>query len=257
MITCIIIDKEKSACEYLKKLISQYFKTKLIVLEAVDSFDKGVDAINRLQPELIFMDVEMKLKDGHQLIKQFNNFFYDIIFTTAQKEHAIEAIKHGAIDCLLKPIECDDLDAALKRLERKQSAVTNQQRINAMLQNLNSDGVEFNKIALPTSYGYALEKISNILYCEGEDNYTKIYTIDGKEILVTKTLKSIEGQFPDNVFKRIHKSYLVNLNYIDRFDRSDKNIIVLTNGKVLDVAHRKTRDFVNTILRRPLTKGTD
>lgn len=119
-----------------------------------------------------------------------------------------------------------------------------------MLQTLNSDSVQYNKIALPTSYGYVLEKICNIMYCEGKDNYTKIYAMQGNEILVSKTLKTIEDLLPANIFKRIHKSFLVNLNYVDRFERTDKNLVVLTNGVKLDVSHRKTRDFVNTIMRK-------
>jgi two-component system LytT family response regulator len=249
MITCIIIDDEKPAREFLTKLISQYFGTKLIVLDAVESVSKGVEVINKLHPELIFLDIEMKGEDGFQLFKYFDNVFFDIIFTTAHKDYAIDAIKHAAIDYLLKPINFVDMNEAIKRLERKQTASTNQLRINALLENLNTDSSQFNKIAIPTSTGYELEKISNILYCEGFDNYAKIITLQGKEIVITKTLKYLEETLPSNVFIRIHKSTLVNLNYVTSYSRVDGYSVTMTNGKQLDVSYRKNEFLVNTIFK--------
>ena len=249
MITCIIIDDEKPAREFLEKLINQYFSTKIIVLDTADSVEKGVELINKLHPELIFLDIEMKGEDGFQLFKYFDNVFFDIIFTTAHKNYAIEAIKHCAIDYLLKPISYIDLNDAIKRLERKQTAATNQQRITALLENLNTDTTQFNKIALPTNSGYELEKISNILYCEGMDNYSKIITLQGREIILTKTLKYLEETLPNTIFFRIHKSTLVNLNYVQSYNRTDGYTVTLTNGKKLDVSVRKSEQFVNFIYK--------
>lgn len=249
MITCIIIDDEKPAREFLEKLINQYFGTKIIVLGVVESVSQGVELINKLHPELIFLDIEMKGEDGFQLFKYFDNVFFDIIFTTAHKNYAIDAIKHSAIDYLLKPINFIDLNDAIKRLERKQTASTNQQRINALLENLNSDSTQFNKIALPTSTGYELEKISNIVYCEGMDNYSKIITLQGREITVTKTLKYLEETLPSTVFFRIHKSTLVNLNYISNYSRVEGYSVTLTTGKKLDVSVRKSEQLVSFIYK--------
>lgn len=249
MITCIIIDDEKPAREFLTKLINQYFGTKLLVLDAVESVTKGVEVINKLHPELIFLDIEMKGEDGFQLFKYFDNVFFDIIFTTAHKDYAIDAIKHAAIDYLLKPINFVDMNEAIKRLERKQTATTNQQRINALLENLNTDSSQFNKIAIPTSTGYELEKISNILYCEGMDNYAKIVTLQGKEIVITKTLKYLEETLPNKVFIRIHKSTLVNLNHVASYSRVDGYSVTMVNGKQLDVSFRKNEHLINTIFK--------
>lgn len=230
MITCIIIDDEAPAREFLEKLILQFFHQKIIVLDTADSVVNGIELINRLHPELIFLDIEMKGEDGFQLFKYFDNVFFDIIFTTAHKNYAIDAIKHSAIDYLLKPINFIDLNDAIKRLERKQTAVTNQQRISALLENLNTDTTQFNKIALPTNSGYELEKISNIIYCEGMDNYSKIHTIQGREIILTRTLKYLEETLPNSIFFRIHKSTLVNLNYIQSYSRVEGYSVTLTNG---------------------------
>ena len=250
MITCIIIDDERLSREFLTKLIAQYFSTKLIVLDAVESVEKGVDVINKLRPELVFLDIEMKGQDGFQLFKYFDSVFFDIVFTTAHKNYAIEAIKHAAIDYLLKPLNFVDLNDAIKRLERKQTASTNQLRINALLENLNTDSSQFNKIALPTSTGYEFEKISNILYCEGLDNYSKIVTLQNREIIVSKTLKHFEETFPSTVFVRIHKSTLVNINHIASYSRVNGYSVTLTTGKKLDVSYRKNEEFISTVLNK-------
>jgi len=249
MITCIIIDDEKPSREFLQKLIEKFFDKKIIVLDAVESVAKGIEVINRLKPELIFLDIEMKGEDGFQLFKYFDNVFFDIIFTTAHKDYAIDAIKHSAIDYLLKPINFIDLNDAVKRLERKQTATTNQQRISALLENLNTDSTQFNKIALPTSTGYELEKISNIVYCEGMDNYAKIVTLQGREIVVTKTLKYLEETLPSTVFIRIHKSSLINLNYILNYSRVEGYSVTMTTGKKLDVSIRKNEHLISTIYK--------
>lgn len=249
MITCVIIDDEKPAREFLGKLINQYFGQKVVVIDSVESVEKGVDVINKFRPELIFLDIEMKGQDGFQLFKYFDNVFFDIIFTTAHKEYAIDAIKHAAIDYLLKPINFVDLKEAIKRLERKQTASTNQLRIQTLLENLNTESSQFNKIAIPTSTGYEFEKISNIVYCEGQDNYSKIVTIQGKEIIITKSLKYLEDTLPKDAFIRIHKSTLVNLNYVTSYSRVDGYFLQMANGKQLSVSYRKNESLISTILK--------
>jgi two-component system LytT family response regulator len=257
MITCLIIDDEKNSREVLNKIINQYFSSKLYVVDAVDSVAKGVEVINKLHPELVFLDIEMKGEDGFQLFKHFDSVFFDIIFTTAHKNYAIEAIKHAAIDYLLKPLNFVDLNDAIKRLERKQTAATNQLRINALLQNLNTDSTKFNKIALPTATGYTLEKISNILYCRGDGNYSKITTLQNKEIVVSKTLKYLEGILPSAVFSRIHKSTLVNLNYVNSYSRENGHSITMTTGKKFDVSFRKNDEFLSSILQNKAQPEND
>ena len=252
MITAIIIDDEKPAREFLSKLIDKFFANKIKVLDSVDTIEKAVESINRLKPELVFLDIELKAQDGFQLFKHFDSVFFDIIFTTAHQHYAINAIKHAAIDYLLKPLNFVDLNDAIKRLERKQTLTTNQQRITALLENLNTSATEFNRIALPTTTGYELEKISNIVYAEGEDNYSRIYTINNKEITISKTLKYLEEVLPSNSFVRIHKSTLVNLNYITSYSRVNGYSVTMITGKKLDVSHRSNKDFVASILNKPI-----
>jgi two-component system, LytTR family, response regulator len=250
MTTCIIIDDERNAREFLEKLINKHFSDKLIVLDSASNIKDAVTSINKFRPELVFLDIEMPEEDGFELFKYFNAFFFDIIFTTAYPQYAIEAIKHSALDYLLKPINFIDLNDAIKRLERKNIAINNQQRITALLENIGNTNSTFNKIAIPTSKGYELVQISNILYCEGMDNYNKIYTVSGKEIVVTKTLKQMEELLPKEVFERIHKTYLVNLNCIAEYRRDNSYRVILTNGKELSVSFRKNESLVKRLNRK-------
>ncbi len=250
MTTCIIIDDEKNAREFLEKLINKHFSDKLIVLDTVGNIKDAVTSINKFRPELIFLDIEMPEEDGFELFKYFNQLFFDIIFTTAYQQYAIEAIKHSALDYLLKPINFIDLNDSLKRLERKTVALNNQQRITALLENLGNTDTTFNKIALPTSKGYQLIQINHILYCEGMDNYNRIYTVAGKEFLVTRTLKQMEELLPINLFARIHKSYLVSLNHIAEYRRDDYYRVILANGKELPVSFRKNESLVKILTRK-------
>src|SRR5208337_3553132 len=140
----------------------------------------------------------------------FTRYTFEVIFTTAFQRYAIEAIKYAAIDYLLKPYDFLDLRDALYRYEKKRSTNSSQIRIETLLSNL-SVGVDINqKVAFPIQSGYKMEKLNDIMYCEGDGNYIKIHTCDGRSIMVSRTLKDVEELLSSQYFCRIHKSYLVN-----------------------------------------------
>jgi len=250
MITAIIIDDEQNAREFLHKLLNRYFPKKIIVLETCDSVQTGVQAINKHQPELVFLDIQMPNENGFGLFKYFNKVDFEVVFTTAYKDYAIDAIRHSALDYLLKPINFIDLLSTVKRYEEDKNNKNQQERISMLLENMSSDNGSYNKIALPTKNGYELLKINNIIYCQSDSNYCKVKCLDGKEFLMSKTLKFIEELLNNNLFIRIHKSYLVNLNYVVKFDKVDELTVTLTNGEQLPVSIRKKEQFLNAILHK-------
>ena len=250
MITSIIIDDERNAREFLEKLIIRNFSKKLIVLETVDSVKNGVEAIKNCRPDLVFLDIQMPDEYGLALFNHFDTVFFDVILTTAHKDYAIEAIKKDAFDYLLKPINFIDLNDVIRKYEKKQEKNARESRVKSILENFNEDGKEFNKLAIPTLDGYELIKISNILYCQAQDNYCKMFTYTGKEILISKTLKFVsEELLTQEVFVRVHKSYLINLNYITSYAKQDHNI-TLINGDIIPVSYRKSDTLLNSILKR-------
>lgn len=250
MKTCIIIDDEKNARETLAKIIERYFSTKIKILFSADSVKEGVFAINKHNPDLVFLDIEMPEENGFKLFDYFDIYNFEVIFTTAYKQYAIDAIKFAALDYLLKPINFIDLRDVLTRLEKKQSKTSNNAQIEAFLSNMNNDPGNFNKIALPTLDGYQLEKVNNIVYCQAEESYCKIFTNRNEVILVARTLKNIEELLPEEVFFRIHKSHLVNMNYIKSYSKTDGYKIKLENGVELDVATRRNDEFLKALTKR-------
>ena len=250
MKTCIIIDDEKNAREALAKIIERYFNSKLKILQLADSVKEGVFAINKYRPDIVFLDIEMPEENGFKLFDYFDIYDFEVIFTTAYKQYAIDAIKFAALDYLLKPINYIDLKDLLIRLERKQNRSSNTNQIEAFLSNINSDPGNFNKIALPTLDGFQLEKVNNIVYCQAEENYCKIFTNRNEAILVARTLKNIEELLPEELFFRIHKSYLVNMNYIKSYSKTEGYKIMLENGVELDVATRRNDEFLKALTKR-------
>jgi len=250
MKTCIIIDDEKNARETLEKIIERYFITKIKVLHSASSVKEGVFAINKSNPDIVFLDIEMPEENGFKLFEYFDIINFEVIFTTAYKQYAIDAIKFSALDYLLKPINYIDLRDVLIRLEKKQKKSSNTAQIEAFLSNINNEPGNFNKIALPTLDGFQLQKVSNIVFCQAEENYTKIFTNRNEAILVARTLKNIEEMLPAEIFFRIHKSYLVNMNYIKSYSKIDGYKLTLENGVTLDVATRRNEDFIKALTKR-------
>lgn len=249
MIRSIIIDEDQNGRELLSKLLVRYFDNRIVVLDKCDSVKKGVNAINKHNPDIVFLDIQMPNEKGFELFKYFDKINFEVIFTTAHEDYAIDAIRHSAfLDYLLKPISYIDLMSSIKRFETNRDALKRQERISLLLESLSFDNISFNKVALPTQNGYELQKLGNILYCEADSNYCKIICIDGKELLLSKTLKFVEELLANELFFRIHKSYLVNMNYITKFDKIDDLKITLSNGVQLPVSIRKKEQFLNAIL---------
>ena len=250
MWTSVIIDDERKSRETLQKIVEKYFSDHISIVYLAASVKEGVYAIKKFDPKLVFLDIEMPNENGFKLFDYFDYYSFEVVFTTAYKQYAIDAVKYSALDYLLKPINYIDLKDVLKRLEHKKNKLTVNTQIETLLSNLNTGSEEFNKIALPTLDGYELVRFNNIIYCQAKENYTNIITNRNEEIIVPKTLKSIENILPGSMFFRIHKSYLVNLNYIKSYSKINGYKVRLENGVQLDVATRRNEEFVKALTRK-------
>jgi two-component system LytT family response regulator len=250
MITCVIIDDERQAREVLQKLLKRYFEDKVVVKAMAGTVEAGVKLIHQTNPDLVFLDIEMPGENGFELFKYFDHFHFDVVFTTAYKEYAINAIKYAALDYLLKPINYIDLKEAIAKVENKKKLGQKQERIEALLSNLAIGEDIKNKIALPTMDGFRLEMINTIIYCEADENYTKIHLTSSEALLVPRTLKNIEELLPNSYFFKIHKSYLINLNFVKSYRKSDGYRVMLESGIELDVAVRRNDDFIKILTNR-------
>jgi two-component system LytT family response regulator len=248
MIKAVIIDDEINAQNLLEKILDRYFPNKFIVVEKCNSVDSGVLAIKKHEPELVFLDIQMPEKNGFELFKYFDIIKFEVIFTTAFNQFAIKAIQRSALDYLLKPINHIDLGDAIKRFETRNEGSFAQKKLTLLLENLNVNDQNVSKIAFPTVEGFELIHSNQILYCKAESNYCSIKKIDGIAKVVTKTLKYVEEILPTTSFKRIHKTYVINLNYVVRYHKANKEV-ELTNGEKLPVSFRKEEEFINAILQ--------
>jgi two-component system, LytTR family, response regulator len=248
MIKAVIIDDELNARDLLEKTLLKYFPNKFNIVEKCKSVDSGVLAIKNHEPELVFLDIQMPEKNGFELFKAFDVINFEVIFTTAFNQFAIKAIKRSALDYLLKPINHLELAEAVKKFEKKNAGNSAQKKLSLLLENLNVNDQNVSKIAFPTTEGFELIHTNQILYCRAESNYCCIKKIDGFTKMATKTLKYVEEILPAGAFQRIHKSYVINLNYVVRYNKANKEI-ELTNGEKLPVSFRKEEEFINAILQ--------
>jgi two-component system LytT family response regulator len=248
---CLIIDDERNARETLQKMIQRYFKSHLEVCGLASSVKEGVDIIKKKKPDVVFLDIEMPGEDGLQLFKYFDEITFEVIFTTAYEQYAIRAIKYSALDYILKPINQIELGEAINKITDKDKLkLKTTLHIETLLHNMNIDSDGFSKVALPTKEGYELEQIRNIVYCQADVNYCKIYTVTNNYIYVSRPLKFIEEILPKTMFFRTHKSFLVNLNYIKRFNRINGGKVVLESGEILPVSTRNCDSLIKRINKK-------
>lgn len=249
MIKAVIIDDEVSAQNLLEKTLSMYFPKKFIIVEKCNSVDSGVLAIKNHEPELVFLDIQMPEQNGFELFKHFKTVNFEVIFTTAYNQFAIKAIKCSALDYLLKPINQVDLSEAIKRFDHRKHDYFMQKKLSLLLENITLDQQQSYKIAFPTFEGFELINANQILYCMADGNYCEIKKIDNSVKIISKTLKYVEELLPIETFKRVHRSHIINLNYITRYHRANKEV-ELINGEKISIAFRKEEEFIDAIFSK-------
>ena len=249
MIRTIIVDDEINARESLEILLSRYFPNKFLILAKCGNVDYAVEEIKRHKPDLVFLDIQMPDKNGFELFNELSVIEFEVIFTTAYAEYGLQAIKRSALDYLLKPISKNELILAINRFEDKAKMMKKLHKLSLMNDNSDSNLNEFNKIAFPIEDGYELVKTNSILYCKADSNYCTVVCIDRKNIILSKTLKYIEDLLPKTIFQRVHKSFLVNLNYVNKFQKINDLNIELTTGEIIPVSTRQKQNLTNAIFK--------
>ncbi len=241
MIRAIIIEDEVNIREGLKKLIKLTAQKVEIVAETA-YVKEAVQLIKQEKPDLIFLDIELEDGNGFDLLQQINFKNLKIIFTTAYNQFAIKAFKYSAIDYLVKPIEIDELDTAIKNAT---SLILNEKEHQYLLGMLNNTiEKEEEKIVLKTIEKRFLVKIKDIIYIEADGAYAHFYTLDAK-ITSSKNLKYYQDMLDDGVFMRCHHSFLVNLKHIKGIEKN--KALKLTNSHLIPVSARKKMEIIAKI----------
>jgi two-component system LytT family response regulator len=245
MLTAIIIDDEQKGRIALKQKLCDYCPGVELLAEAGDGAE-GLKLIEKYEPKIVFLDIEMPRMDGFEMLKQLRNKNFHIIFTTAYDQYAIKAIKYSAFDYLLKPVDIEELKAAVERIQEYLPQAQTAKKLEALEQNLHGKGI-FNKIAIPTLDGLLFFNINDIIHLEASSNYTTIYFKDHSKLTASKTLKDFEELLPVDIFFRPHHSHIINLNYIKRYLKGDGGQIEMQNGNYVDVARRRKDEFLKII----------
>lgn len=246
MLKAILIDDEESNLSALKeKLIKHCPQVQIIA--CCENAQQGIDAINALQPDVVFLDIEMPVMNGFIMLQQLSNRNFELIFVTAYDHYAIKAIRYSALDYLVKPIEIEDLKVAVERAAEKRNHSQPNQQLELLLENLLPKKTQYRRIAIPTLEGLQFIKVEEIIYLEASINYTHIFLMDSHKYTVCRTLKDFEDMLPAENFLRIHNSYVINKNFVEKYIRGDGGQVVMSNGSMLDVAKRKKHEFLKAI----------
>ncbi|MGD1846391.1 MAG: LytR/AlgR family response regulator transcription factor [Salibacteraceae bacterium] len=233
-IRTLIVDDEEGARESLANIIAKYFEQIKVVGKA-DSAKTGYEKIIELKPDLVFLDIEMPFGNAFDLLARFDEIDFDIIFVTAYDHYAINAIKFSALDYLLKPIDIEDLKAAITRLEKKRKDTNVDERLNVFLQNLRGSN-RTKKVAIPESDGLIFVELEKIVRCESDGNYTSITLVGGKRIIASRTLGEYEELFLHERFFRVHRSHLINLNHIKRYIKGEGGYVIMDDDSQVEVS---------------------
>lgn len=233
-----IIDDEKYSVESLHLHIQQLFPDFDVILKSTKPQD-AIAKIEELKPDLIFLDVEMPGLNGFEFLDQFDNLFFDVIFVTAYSQYALQAFKARAINYLLKPVDEDELRTVVNDWLEKKNSQESTIEIEELLSNIRKEGILKNKIAVPITDGVEFIEVTKIIYCKSQNNYTFIYLEDGKEVLISKTLKEVEKVLDKFLFLRVHQSYLINPNYVQKHLKNDGGYVVMSNGQHIPISNSK------------------
>jgi two-component system, LytTR family, response regulator len=244
MIKAILIDDIEQARITFKKDLEVYAQDVEIIGEA-SGVVEGAKLLKTNQPDILFLDIQMQDGSGFDLLDILPEINFKIIFITASDAHAIKAFRYAAIDYLLKPVDPDELKAALEKFRTNQPDESEKYKLlNDSLKNINKPN---ERLALHAQDKIHIVNIKDILRCESNINYTEFYFLDAKRIVVSKTLKEFEDILGDQGFYRVHQSHLVNTKMIKEFVKTEGGHLIMMDGKMVPVSTRKRPEVVKML----------
>ncbi|SNZ01011.1 LytR/AlgR family response regulator transcription factor [Flagellimonas pacifica] len=229
----IIVEDEANSREILRNYLAKYCNGVKLLGEA-SNITEGLELVQKQQPDLVFLDVEMPFGNAFDLLDKVPDRTFETVFVTAYNQYAMDALNNHAAYYLMKPINIDELIKAVdyvKEIKEKEDALEGQV---LEAKTIRTEG----KITLPQQDGFQVLDVSDIYFCKADDNYTEIY-LENKRIVVSKTLKYFEDALSSYAFARIHKSYLVNVGEVVKYKKGKGGSVVLSNGKELSVSASK------------------
>jgi len=245
MIKTILVDDDEKNITILRTLLQQLPSNIEVAGEAGNAED-AFKMIPQLNPNLVFLDIEMPYGNAFDLLDKLMPVNFEIIFITAFDEYSLKAFRYCALDYLLKPVDIDDLEAAVQKAEKKIELKNINAQLSNLLFNLNKPALSATRIAMPIKEGFDFIGINEIVSCESKNDCTIVHTQSGKKYTCDRTIKEYEGLLPENSFFRIHHSYIVNVNFIRKFFKEGRGgYVELSDGTTVPVAYRRKDIFLS------------
>lgn len=244
MIEAVLVDDEEKAIQSLQWELTHFSRE----IEVIASFTNPFEALEYLRentPDCLFLDIEMPTMDGFQFIQKLQNRDVAVVITTAYNQYAIQALKNEAIDYLLKPIDADDLKETIAKIHKHNAQHLTADRLEKFFLEQNNKS-NHKKITLNTDGKLMFLNNEDILYAESDGNYSTLFLSDGRKIVMTKKLKEVDQLLPGNTFFRIHNSYIINLEKVKEYLKTDGYVILESNHKI-PVSRKKKSDFLDII----------
>lgn len=242
MLKTLIVEDELYIRRGLIAMI-EVINENIIILGECESIKDAVIVTKSTKPDLIFLDINLIDGNAFDFLEQTQDLDFKVIFITAYEQYALQALKNGAVDYILKPVDIEELKLAIDKainltttIQKEQLKIVKNQLIN------NQKG----KIVLRLQEGLQIIDFKSLLYCKSDKGYTTFYLTNGKSYIASKSIKEFEDMFPNKNFIRTHQSYIVNMEFIDKYDRN--GYIYLKNGDKIPVASRKKDEFIKKLL---------
>jgi len=248
MFKAFIIDDELQSRNFLTKMLQQYFP-EIGLAGHASNVEEGLKGIEKHHPNIVFLDIQMQGETGFDLLNRLPDINFALIFTTAFDHYAIKAFRFNAIDYLLKPIVKDELIEAVDKVKQKMfsAQMASKKRVEQLYQDLTNPKKIHDKIAIPTSEGFIVVPVNEIVYCHADSNYTKFYLTDKKCLLSSYTLKQYDEILSPQSFFRAHRSYLINIAHVKMYRRGEGGEIVMSNGHEIELSRTHKDEFLQLL----------
>jgi len=245
-IKTILVDDEKDSREILARYLAKYCP-QVELLDECTNILEAEKAIEKFKPQLVFLDIEMPHGNAFDLLERLHEINFSVIFITAYDQYAVKAFQLSASNYLLKPVNIEELENAVDQVLADIVSLNKFDQVKVLLENLSSNKTQNQKLVLPVMEGFEVVKMEDILYCEADDNFTLFHFKNGQKKMICRNLKHYEKVLDAHGFCRIHRSLLVNLEYVTKYNKGKGGSLILENGKELIVSGTRKSDFVNRL----------
>ena len=242
MLKTLIVEDEKYIRKGLVGLINS-LKKDIVILGECESVNDAVVVAKATKPDLIFLDINIIGGTAFDFLEQTNDLDFKVIFITAYEQYALQALKNGAVDYILKPVDIEELENAVDKAIKLEVGTQKEQLEivkNQMIDNKKE------RLVLRSQEGFQIINFESLMYCKSDKGYTTFYLENGKSYMASKSIKEFEGQLPSRQFVKTHQSYIVNMDFVERYDKD--GYIFLKSGKTIPVASRRKDEFIKKLL---------